>query len=603
MRIPIALYLLALAVRALLIVLYPDPAYPDAYYYVDVARALQAGHGFNIDFIWIFAEVGGKIPADPTLPIPSNGHWMPLASLVQVPFLALFGPTPWASALPFALIGSLAAPLTWAIAREAGSSRTVALGAGVLVAVPALLTAFMAQPDNFSLYQPLVAGALWLTARGLKGHPRSFVLAGLLTGLATLARNDGLLVGFVVALAFLWDRRRTRRAAQAQAGLGAQRGSAAAGGSVLRAPGGGPALRAPAIPLRAPAIPLRAPAIPFPAAVASFLLFLVVMAPWWARQLAVFGTLSPSTASGRVLFIQRIDEWNSISGQADLAHLLALGWGPLLWSRVLGLVAAIGIYAVLVGAIVLVPFMLVGAWVRRRSVDFGPFFLFAFVLFSFSALVSAIHVPGGTFIHSAVALAPHSYILALEGVAVIVAWLARRRRHWEMERATVVFSRGVVALTIVFGLLSVGAVHGTWGAVRAERRAVANALERLSVPATDRLMTIDAAGYKYFTGRGGVVLVNDPLETIRSVAVAYDIRWLVLERGDSVPAMEPVLTGRARPVWIGAPVFSLPAPAGSEGSAPAVAIFPVCTMAGDARCATASAGARGAGTASAGTTP
>jgi len=562
-RIPIALYLLALAVRALLIVLYPDPAYPDAYYYVDVARALQAGHGFSIDFIWIFAEVGGKIPANPTLPIPSNGHWMPLASLVQVPFLALLGPTPAASALPFALIGSLAAPLTWTIAREAGSSRTVALGAGVLAAVPALLTAFMAQPDNFSLYQPLVTGALWLTARGLKGHARSFALAGLLTGLATLARNDGLLVGLVVALAFLWDHRRSWRAR---------------GGS-------------------AP----RRPAIPFAAAAASFVLFLLVMAPWWARQLAVFGTLSPSTASGRVLFIQRIDEWNSITGEANLAHLLAMGWGPLLWSRLLGLVAAVGIYSVLVGAILLVPFMLVGAWVRRRSVDFGPFFTFALVLFAFSALVSAVHVPGGTFIHSAVALAPHSYILALEGLAVVVAWLARRRRHWDVGRATLVFTRGIVTLTIVFGLLSVAAVHGTWGAVRAERREVANALERLSVPATDRLMSIDAAGYKYFTGRGGVVLVNDPLETIRSVAVAYDIRWLVLERGDSVPAMEPVLSGRARPVWIGARVFALPAPAGSEGSersersAPAVAIFPVCTAAGDARCGPAAVGPAAAG--------
>ncbi len=32
-------------------------------------------------------------PSDPTLPIPSNAHWMPLASLVQVPFLAVLGPT------------------------------------------------------------------------------------------------------------------------------------------------------------------------------------------------------------------------------------------------------------------------------------------------------------------------------------------------------------------------------------------------------------------------------------------------------------------------------------------------------------------------------
>ena len=51
--------------------------------------------------------------------------------------------------------------------------------------------------------------------------------------------------------------------------------------------------------------------------------------------------------------------------------------------------------------------MLVGAWHRRRDAAFGPFFGYAALLFAFSALVSAVHVPGGTFIHSAVALAPH----------------------------------------------------------------------------------------------------------------------------------------------------------------------------------------------------
>ena len=60
------------------------------------------------------------------------------------------------------------------------------------------MTIFMSQPDNFGLYQPLVAGALWMAARGLKGHPRSFVLGGLLVGLATLSRNDGVLVGAVL---------------------------------------------------------------------------------------------------------------------------------------------------------------------------------------------------------------------------------------------------------------------------------------------------------------------------------------------------------------------------------------------------------------------
>ena len=153
MRTVLVLYAFALLVRLVLIALYPDPAYVDSYYYVNVARALQAGHGFNIDFIWTFVDTGGALPANPSLPIPSNAHWMPLASLVQVPFLLLAGPTALASALPFALVGALAAPMTWAFAIEAGARRDVAVGgrrprrrpgrggvhgpAGQLLAVPA----------------------------------------------------------------------------------------------------------------------------------------------------------------------------------------------------------------------------------------------------------------------------------------------------------------------------------------------------------------------------------------------------------------------------------------------------------------------------------
>ena len=66
-------------------------------------------------------------------------------------------------------------------------------------------------------------------------------------------------------------------------------------------------------------------------------------------------------------------------------------------------------------------------------------------------------------------------------------------------------------------------------------------------------MSLDAASTKYWTGHGGVVLVNDPLDTIKEVARAYDIRWLVLDKDDSVPAATPVMAGE-RPDWIGPPI-------------------------------------------------
>lgn len=548
-RTPLALYALALVVRLVLLAGFPDPAYPDSFYYVDVARSLAAGRGFEIDVVWIFAEVGGTIPANPTLPIPSNAHWMPLASLVQVPFIWLLGPTVLASALPFAFLGSLAAPLTWALARDAGAARLAAVGAGVLVAIPAASAVFMAQPDNFALYQPLVAGALWMGARGLKGSAVSFALGGLLVGLATLARNDGVLVGAALVLAFAWDRWAAWRS----------------GGD-------------------------RRPVIPLWAAVACFALFLVIVAPWLARQVAVFGSLSPSSASGKVLFIRAIDEWNSITTPANPEWLLSQGLGPFLASRVGGLLAAVMIFSVLVGGVLLAPFMAVGGWARRRSVAFGAFFAYAGLLFAFSTLVSAVHVPGGTFIHSAVALAPHAYVLALEGIALAVGWVTARRRAWHAATATRFFTAAAVGFAVVVAIGSAFVTQAAWAARRDDFLLVDRGLANASAAPDDRVMSIDASGTLYWTGHGGVVLVNDPLETIEEVARAYEIRWLVLSRADTVASVAPILDGEPRPAWLGAPVASRPARrAADAGPLPAGALwaglYPVCLDVADARCA------------------
>jgi hypothetical protein len=538
-RTPIALYLLALIARLVVIGHFPDPAYPDSYYYVDVARSLAAGHGFNVDFVWIFAEVGGKIPAIPVLPIPSNAHWMPLASIVQVPFIWLLGPTAFASAVPFAFIGALAAPLTWAIARDAGSSRIVANGAAVLVAMPLMLLVFMVQPDNFSLYQPLVAGALWLGARGLRGDARAFAIAGLLVGLATLSRNDGVFVGATLGLAFLWDRGRAWRS----------RG-------------------------------LRRPAIPLWSAIACAGLFVVVVAPWIARQLAVFGSISPSTASGKVLFIRTIEEWNSITTPATLDWLLGQGFGPLIASRIGGLIAAVGIFSLLACAYVLVVPLLIGAWSRRRSVWFGPFFVYAAILFAFSTIVSAVHVPGGTFIHSAVALVPHSFILILEGVAVAVGWLAKRRKAWDREAATRLFIGTTVVAAAVVAVVVTLTIHTSWTQKRADRASLATALA-LVADREARVMSIDSSGIEYAAGLGGVVSPNDPIDTIHEVALAYQTEWLILERDSIVASLAPVLTGQSRPPWIGSPVLTI---AAADGGAPRAALYPICLSPADARC-------------------
>jgi hypothetical protein len=111
-------------------------------------------------------------------------------------------------------------------------------------------------------------------------------------------------------------------------------------------------------------------------------------------------------------------------------------------------------------------------------------------------------------------------------------------------------------------------VHDAWAESRDRFLRVGRALDDAGAPATDRVMSIDAAGTKYWTGHGGVVLVNDPPATIAAVARAYDIRWLVLDRGDSVESLAPVLDGRDQPAWLGSPILT-------EGTPLRLAVYPV----------------------------
>src|SRR5258706_850850 len=460
-----ALYVLALVVRAILMVTFPDAAYPDSYYYVDVARSIAAGHGLNVDFVWIFAEVGNHIPDPAALPIPSNAHWLPLASLLQAPFIAVLGPNAYASAIPMILIGSLVAPLTWLIARDAGARPLVAVAAGVLSAVPGAATVFMAQPENFAILHPLVAATIWCTARGLKGDGRAFAIAGLLAGFASLARNDGVLLAGTVGLIWLADRVRWWRARRGQGSWSP--------------------------------VEDRLPISLF-AGVAALALFLLVMGPWWARQLLVFGSISPTSSNGAALWIRNIHEWNSITAHPSLASFLAQGPGPIIESRIAGLGSAVGNFVVFICSIVLLPFLVVGALARRHSFDFQPWFAYLFVAFAGATFLYPLHVPGGAFIHTAIGLAPHAAILSVEGILIVVGWIAGRRRRWEEGTAGAVFVWGVVLIVAASSFFFTRQVEAGWEAVRAPRQALASYLENhsrlYSSPSGNpqRLMSIDA---------------------------------------------------------------------------------------------------------------
>jgi hypothetical protein len=369
-------------------------------------------------------------------------------------------------------------------------------------------------------------------------------------GLAFLARNDGVLLGVPFALAFLLDLVRQPRLSR----IGWLPALVCVGG------------------------------------------FLLVVVPWLLRQLDVFGSISPSSASGRILFISEYRELYSVTSEATLESFLGQGLATVIESRLAGLRDALLIFVAMPLLGLLLPFLLIGAWVKRRSRDFSPWLVYVAVLFAFTAIVSAVHVRYGTFIHSAVALLPHAYLLVMVAVAAVVSWIAARRPSWHAERAARNLSLMLAGVIIVVAVPATLSTVDAWRDERDDRVEVLAALAETADPA-DIVMSPDAGAYRYHGGWRGIVTPDDPLETVAQAMRLYDVRWLALEGAHVTGALRPVLLGETRPDWLSAPLVLGPpldidessGDGGSDGHSdapvPRAALYAVCFEPEDDRCA------------------
>lgn len=536
-RVALGLFVASLVVRLAVFALTPFPAYPDAAYYTTVARQIAAGHGAIIPYVWAFVDVGGAIPARPTLPIAAFGHWMPLASFVQVPFIWLLGPTDLAAALPFLVLAALLAPTTYLLGRDLLPDHPALGLAGALAVIPAA-SGYLSQPDNYALYGLLGAGALWLTARALTGRSGRPIVAlfgaGLLAGLGFLARTDGFLLAGAIGLSVVTARLRARR------------------------PG------------------LREPRVSLGGLIAAAVGCLVLVVPWEARNLAAFGTFSESAASGRVLYIRDFAEHFGADGPLTIDHLLSWGPAALIWSRLVALGAFVAMAVAGLLAVVQLPPAVAGAWALRGRRELAPFAWWG-VLFSLWSIlvVPAPFITTGNFMHSALVLLPLACLCAALGIAGLVGRVGRWR-SWSaasLPGRVRFWGRALVLLTFVAALVSTLNQAVGWQAGHDLAREASAWLEGHAAPGT-RVMSADPGALYLAGGWPGVQTPESPLQTIGQAAEAYGVRYLVLGSASVVSILEPVLRGDSRPAWLGPAVFS----AGQgAGATPTLAIYPVLT--------------------------
>jgi hypothetical protein len=483
----IVLGVAALVARALAVVVLPWPPFTDPAYYSLIAQRLAEGHGFTTPVLYSFLEVGSRLPDAAVLPVPSNGHWMPLTSIVAAASMAIFGPTYVAGTIPLIVLSALLPPLTYVVTLELGGTRTSALAAGVLAIFAGPLLIMYPTTDNFAVFGVTGAASLFCSMRAVRaGRPGPWLIAaGVLAGLATLTRIDGVLLTLAVAAA--WFVRR-----------------------------GAPAWRPPATGGATIAWGL-----------ASGAAYLLVIAPWLTRNALVFGSPLPSTG-GHTLWITSYNEQFSIGHEVSLGTYVDWGLANILGSKISTWAEITGRTAVLLGGTFIL-FFAVGLWIHRHRAELAPFYVYFAAMFLAMGAIFTFHAPKGAFYHSAPAWLP--WALAISVMTVGPACTAAGRAWPFLRRPathrfiTVAGVLGAVALSLVGS----GILYQQWDRSRV-RDEQAAAYLRANAEPDDVFMASDPASIYPLTGNPGIAAPFDPYDVIEDVVREYDVRWIIVLR-------------------------------------------------------------------------
>jgi uncharacterized membrane protein YczE len=491
------------------------PGFTDAFYHLNAATRLASGQALTDAYLWTY------IGQPEALPAPSHLYWLPLTSISAALGMALFNAPGvyWAAQLPFTLMYWGLCLVGFWLGGRLGGTRRHAWLAGLLTLFSGFFVRFWGSIDTFAPYA--LVGAACLIALGVLMQPgqgwRRVALvsmgAGALAALGHLTRADGVLLLLAGWAAVVWP--------FGKAGMHWR--------------------------LRGLSLLLMTAA------------YLLVMAPWFARNLSLMGSPLPVGGAQGIWFHQYNDIF-AYPPTATAATLFADGPGAFLESRWLALTNNLGTFIVVEGLVVGAPLMLLALWKRRREPFLRAFWIYALGLHL--AMTFVFPFPGyrGGLLHSAAALVPWWAVLSLLGLDDAIDWIASRRRHWRAGTAKVVFSVGL--LLVAVGLtLTISLPNRVPPIVGPGEYAQVVSL----VPVDARVMLNDPARFYYLTGRGGVVLPASSPAVIPEIAQRYGIRYLLLE---GVNADGTIPTAAPTELWsilTAPPDFLIPIPLNDSG--------------------------------------
>lgn len=462
------------------------PGYTDAYYYFNAGERLATGQGLTDPYVALT-----YLGAPDSLPAPSHTYWMPLASLLA----ALGGGSFWKAQIPFGLLWIGLALLAFWLGARLGGTRRHAWTAGLLAVACGYYAPYLVTTDTFAPFG--FFGALCLLLIGIgraRGDWRAFAAAGALAGLAHLTRADGLLlIGVAILVALLpgavgWR----RRMLDALAGLA---------------------------------------------------VYLLVMLPWFARNLAVIGAPLPVGGTATI-WLRGYDEIVSYPPAMSATRFFEWGWGNILASRWEAFTNNLGTFVAVEGLIVLAPLIVIALVKRWRHPWLLPVWVYALALHLAMTFVFAYPGYRGGLFHSATALLPWWMVLGLLGLDDAIDWIAARRRTWRPGQAKTIFT---LAILVIAALLTFVLTRA-----RLANQPAGGTLTRLAeelLPPEAVVMSNDPAALYYYTGLPGIVVPDAAPEALPGLLERYGVTHILLDENRTA-ALAPLYDGRMLPAFL-----------------------------------------------------
>jgi hypothetical protein len=391
-----------------------------------------------------------------------------------------------AARLIFILITAIIPMLTAYLAFDMTSRRDLAVISGLLAIFSIYHAPFMPVTDNFAPFM-LLGGLIFILAK--KERWWAFLLMGLFAGLMNLARSDGLLWLGLVGLLSLWHSLEDNQT-------------------------------------------IKSKLLSFLSfGILAVIGYLVVMGPWYARNIAVFG--SPMAPGGsRILWLTNYDDTFAFpASQVNMEAWLATGWSAALkirlWALSMNLMNAFGAQ----GGILLFPFILIGFWQVRRDIRARLALTGWLLLFGVMTVIFPLAGARGGFFHAGTAFQPFWWAVAPLGLERIVAGIRSRnlldeRAYGIFRGALVIICVGLTGLIIQIRILQTGWQTEEKLYVEVEQFLVENGAQ------SDEIAIVrNPPGYYIVSGRSTIVMPPGGPETILALAERYGASYFVLEPG------------------------------------------------------------------------